>query len=155
MKLVEPIYRKLIRLGKLYLSELSTVTEHLDINQYYYVLTLICYHDGKLTQTALADMLGKDKSSMVAIIDSLSAKGFVFREINPADRREHLLRVTEKAKKAVPEIVESFEKMNGFMTENISEDDMAIFYNVLLKMQQNLNSISTHENRKTTSIAAE
>src|SRR4051794_7949178 len=99
MKLVEPIYRKLIRLGKLYLSELSTVTEHLDINQYYYVLTLICYHDGKLTQTALADMLGKDKSAMVAIIDSLSAKGFVFREINPADRREHLLRVTEKAKK--------------------------------------------------------
>jgi len=156
MKLVEPIYRKLIRLGKLYLSELSTVTEHLDINQYYYVLTLICYHDGKLTQTALADMLGKDKSSMVAIIDSLSAKGFVFREINPADRREHLLRVTEKAKNAVPEIVDSFEKMNNYMTDNISQDDMAVFYNVLLKMQQNLKSISTHENKKhTTSIATE
>ena len=143
MKIIEPISRKLIRLGKLYLAELSKVTGHLDINQYYYVLTLICYHDGKLTQKALGEMLGKDKSAMVSIIDNLSEKGFVYREINPADRREHLLSVTEKAKKAVPEIVTAFEDMNNTMTENISDDDMAVFYNVLLKMQQNLNSIST------------
>jgi MarR family transcriptional regulator, transcriptional regulator for hemolysin len=146
VKLIEPISRKLIRLGKLYLSELSKVTDHLEINQYYYVLTLICYHDGKLTQTALADMLGKDKSAMVAIIDSLSEKGFVFREVNPADRREYLLNVTEKAKKAVPQIINAFENMNKTMTENISEDDMAVFYNVIMRMQQNLNSMSTQPN---------
>jgi MarR family transcriptional regulator, transcriptional regulator for hemolysin len=134
--------RKLIRLGKLYLAELSKVTEHLDINQYYYVLTLICYHDGKLTQTALADMLGKDKSALVSIIDNLSEKGFVYREVNPADRREHLLKVTEKAKTAVPEIVNAFESMNKNMTENISEEDMLVFYNVLFTMQQNLNQLS-------------
>lgn len=143
VKIVEPISRKLIRLGKLYLSELEKVTNHLDINQYYYVLTLICYHDGKLTQTALADMLGKDKSAMVSIIDNLSENGFVFREVNPADRREHLLRVTEKARDAVPEIVGAFEDMNNTMTQNISADDMAVFYNVLLQMQQNLNSMQT------------
>lgn len=143
MKIVEPISRKLIRLGNLYLGELSKITEHLDINRYYYVLTLICFHDGKLTQTALADMLGKDKSTMVAIIDTLSEKGFVFREINPADRREHLLCATEKAKKAVPEIIDAFENMNKNMTENISEDDMLVFYNVLFKMQENLNSVAT------------
>ncbi|HJP63256.1 MAG TPA: MarR family winged helix-turn-helix transcriptional regulator [Mucilaginibacter sp.] len=149
MKLVEPISRKLIRLGKLYLGELEKATSHLDINQYYYVLTLICYHDGKLTQKALGDMLGKDKSAMVSIIDNLSENGFVFREVNPADRREHLLRVTEKAKKAVPEIVHTFENMNNAMTENISEDDMAVFYNVLLQMQQNLHSISTQSHNIT------
>jgi len=149
VKLVEPISRKLIRLGKLYLGELEKATSHLDINQYYYVLTLICYHDGKLTQKALGDMLGKDKSAMVSIIDNLSENGFVFREVNPADRREHLLSVTEKAKKAVPEIVRTFENMNNAMTENISEDDMAIFYNVLLQMQQNLNSISTQSHNIT------
>ena len=149
MKLVEPISRKLIRLGKLYLGELEKATSHLDINQYYYVLTLICYHDGKLTQKALGDMLGKDKSAMVSIIDNLSENGFVFREVNPADRREHLLSVTEKAKKAVPDIVNAFEHMNNAMTENIPEDDMAVFYNVLLQMQQNLNSISTQSHNIT------
>lgn len=138
MKIVEPISRKLIRLGKLYLSEVSKTINHLDINRYYYVLTLICYHDGKLTQKALAEMLGKDKSSLVAIIDTLSIKGFVYREVNPADRREHFLKVTEKAKKAVPEIVEAFETMNNHITEDISEEDLQVYNNVLLKMQQNL-----------------
>ncbi len=136
--MIEPISRKLIRLGKLYLSELSKSICHLDINRYYYVLTLICHHDGKLTQKALAEILGKDKSSMVLIIDTLSEKGFVYREINPADRREHLLRATEKAKEAVPEILHAFENMNNHITEDIAEADLLIFYEVLFKMQQNL-----------------
>ncbi|HTE01743.1 MAG TPA: MarR family transcriptional regulator [Mucilaginibacter sp.] len=143
VKLVEPISRKLIRLGKLYLSELAKNIDHLDINRYYYVLTLICYHDGVLTQKALGEMLGKDKSSMVSIIDTLSEEGFVYREINPADRREHLLKVTEKAKKAVPEIVQAFEQMNKSITGDISEDEMLIFNSVLYKMQENLNNFQT------------
>jgi MarR family transcriptional regulator for hemolysin len=138
VKLIEPISRKLLRLGKLYLSELSKNIGHLDIKRYSYILTLISYHDGKLTQKALAEMLGKDKSSMVLIIDTLSEKGFVYRETNPADRREHLLKVTEKAKEAVPEILHAFEDMNNHITEDISEADLLVFYKVLFKMQQNL-----------------
>lgn len=85
-------------------------------------------------------MLGKDKSSMVLIIDTLSEKGFVYRETNPADRREHLLRATEKAKEAVPEILHAFENMNNHITEDIAEADLLVFYEVLFKMQQNLAS---------------
>jgi MarR family transcriptional regulator for hemolysin len=143
LKLVEPISRKLIRLGKLYLDELAKNIDHLDINRYYYVLTLICYHDGKLTQKALAEMLGKDKSSMVSIIDTLTEQGFVYRETNMADRREHLLKVTEKARKAVPEIVHAFESMNNHITEDIPEEDLLVFYNVLFKMQENLGNFQS------------
>ena len=142
MKIVEPISRKLISLGKLYLDGLAKNIDHLDINRYYYVLTLICYHDGKLTQKALGDMLGKDKSAMVSIIDTLSQQGFVYRETNPTDRREHLLKATEKAKEAVPEIVHAFEAMNNHITEDIPEEDLQVFHNVLFKMQENLSNIN-------------
>jgi len=138
LKIVEPISRKLIHLGKLYLDGLAKNIDHLEINRYYYVLTLICYHDGKLTQKALGEMLDKDKSAMVSIIDTLSEEGFVYRETNAADRREHLLKVTEKARRAVPEIVHAFEDMNNHITEDIPEEDMLVFYNVLFKMQENL-----------------
>lgn len=138
MKIVEPISRKLISLGKLYLDGLSKSIDHLEINRYYYVLTLVCYHDGELTQKALAEMLGKDKSSMVSIIDTLSEAGFIYRETNPTDRRAHFLRATEKAKKAVPQILKAFEEMNKNITEDISEDDLLVFHNVLYKMQENL-----------------
>lgn len=144
IKIVEPVSRKLILLGKLYLSELVKNIGHLDISRYYYVLTLITYHDGELTQKALGEMLGKDKSSIVSILDVLSEEGFVCREINPADRRQHFLSVTEKAKKAVPEIVQAFEQMNKNIVGNISADEMLIFNNVLHKMQENLTNFQTH-----------
>ncbi len=150
VKLIEPISRKLNHLGRAYLSLLAKQVEPLGISRYYYALTYICYHDGKLTQKALANELGKDKSLIVTIIDTLSEQGFVYRETNPADRREHLLRVTDKAKEAVPQIIEAFEILNKNITEDISEEEMKIFNIVLAKMSQNLKPLNTPENNDET-----
>jgi len=146
IKLIEPISRKLMVLGRAYLSALGDEMEHLDINRFYYALTVICYYDGELTQKALAEKLGKDKSIIVKVIDTLAEKGFVSREINPADRRQHLLSVTDKAKKAVPQIIAAFETINSRITENISANDMEVFESVLYKMKNNLGQISIKNN---------
>jgi len=143
MSLIEPISRKLIRLGKLYQSLLAKSTKHLDVDRYHYVLSLIYYHDGQLSQKALAEILGKDKSAIVSIINLLSAKGFVYRENNPNDRREQLLKVTEKAKLAVPHILATFKNINANITRGISETDMKIFESVLLRMQNNIQPLTT------------
>ncbi|NOW94639.1 MarR family winged helix-turn-helix transcriptional regulator [Mucilaginibacter sp. SG564] len=143
MSLIEPISRKLIRLGKLYQSLLAKSTEHLDVNRYHYVLSLIYHHDGQLSQKALAEILDKDKSAMVSIINLLTAKGFVYRENNPNDRREQLLKVTEKAKLAVPQIVASIKNINTDITRGISDDDMKVFERVLLQMQNNIKPLIT------------
>lgn len=138
MQLIEPISRKLIRLGKLYQSVMAKNTAHLDVNRYHYILSLIYFHDGQLSQKMLAEMLGKDKSAMVSIINLLSAKGFVYRENNPNDRREQLIKVTEKAKQAVPLLIDTFKKINADITQGISETDMKTFESVLLRMQANI-----------------
>lgn len=138
VKLIEPISRKLIVLGKAYLAVLSNQMEYLDMDKYYYALTVICYHDGLLTQNALAEKLGKDKSIIVKIIDTLADKGFVYRQVNPEDRRQHLLCVTDKAKKAVPHIIEAFEHMNSSAAKDISAHDMQVFESVLSRMKDNL-----------------
>jgi len=141
-KLIEPMSRKLMGLGRTYLSVLGEQMGHLDINRYYYALTVICYHDGQLTQKALSEKLGKDKSLIVNIIDTLTERGFVYREINPVDRRQHLIKVTDKAKKAVPQIMEAFETINSRITEDISAKEMQIFEDVLYKMNKNLGQFS-------------
>jgi MarR family transcriptional regulator for hemolysin len=138
VKLVEPVSRKLIVLGKAYLAVLSSNMEHLDMDKYYYALSVIYYHDGELTQNALAEILGKDKSIIVKIIDTLTEKGFVYRQKNPADRRQHLLGVTDKAKKAVPHIITEFEHMNQSASKGIPAQEMEVFENVLNKMKENL-----------------
>lgn len=145
MEVTEPISRKLIHLGKVYLNVLSKRVDHLGIKRYWYVLSIIHANNGKLTQKALAHRLGKDKSAMVSIIDFLTERGYVYREVNPADRREHLLKVTEKASNAVPEIIAAFDAINNTVAIDISLAEMEIFNRVLQKMEHNLKPYATHE----------
>ena len=124
METTEPISRKLIHLAKIYLNVLSKKVDHLGVKRYHYVLSLIHAHNGRLTQKALAQMLGKDKSALVSIIDSLTEKGYIYREVNPADRREHLLKTTAKATRVMPEIVGAFEAINEMAINNISAEEI-------------------------------
>lgn len=138
LKPVEPIAKKLLHSGRTYVNVLANEVGHLDLSRYHYALSVIHYYDGQLTQNALGKKLDKDKSMVVNIINTLAEKGFVYRDVNPADRRQHLLRVTDKAKKAVPEIVEAINAVNSRTTADISMAEMEVFENVLSKMQQNL-----------------
>ncbi|MFD2874348.1 MarR family winged helix-turn-helix transcriptional regulator [Mucilaginibacter ximonensis] len=137
-KLIEPISRKLNVLGRDYLAALDHHMIRFGIDRHYYPLALIVHHDGQLTQKGLADILSKDKSLIVKIIDRLSDQGFVQRETNPDDRREHFLAPTEKAKEVMPHLLKTFEHMNASASKGISKQDMEIFENVLIKMRENL-----------------
>jgi len=51
---------------------------------------------GPMSQQALGEMIGKDRSSMVAVVDDLEAEGLVERRRNPDDRRAYALEVTRR-----------------------------------------------------------
>lgn len=47
------------------------------------------------TQAALAQAIGADKSRIIGVLDELQERGLIERQPDPADRRVHLLAVTE------------------------------------------------------------
>lgn len=51
---------------------------------------------GPMSQQALGEYIGKDRTTIVAIVDELEAVGLVERRRNPADRRAYALQVTPK-----------------------------------------------------------
>lgn len=51
---------------------------------------------GPLSQQALGETLGVDRTTMVAVIDELERKGLVERRRNPADRRAYALALTDE-----------------------------------------------------------
>jgi DNA-binding MarR family transcriptional regulator len=53
-----------------------------------------------MTQKALADALGIDRTTMVALLDDLEDKGFVARQRHPRDRRAFLVRPTDSGRAA-------------------------------------------------------
>lgn len=126
------------------MNVLSKRIKHLDINRYYYPLTLIYLNSGKLSQKALAEMLDKDKSAIVTIIDVLSETGYVQRVVNPDDRREHLITTTAKADKDVPQIIAAFQELNKDMTKGITPQEMEIFLKVVQQMKMNMQPFRKH-----------
>jgi DNA-binding MarR family transcriptional regulator len=59
------------------------------------VLALIEANAG-LSQTRLAQILGIDRSTLVAVIDKLEHQGFVERAARPNDRRSHALKLSRR-----------------------------------------------------------
>lgn len=141
----EPISRQLMQVAKIYIGAFSKRVEYLDIQRYHYLLLLIADHQGQPTQKKLAEITGKDKSAMVSIIDLLTEKGYVYREVNPNDRREQLIWITAKAEQHIPAIKQSFSLLNSKATEGISEQNLNIFNEVLLQMAANLKPLDSNQ----------
>ncbi|WP_295648005.1 MarR family winged helix-turn-helix transcriptional regulator [uncultured Mucilaginibacter sp.] len=140
----EPLARRLLQVVKIYFGVFLKRVEYLEINRHHYMLLLIAEHDGKLTQKMLAEITGKDKSSMVSIIDTLTDKGYVYREINPDDRRQQLLKITDKAKVDMPAIKEAYKQLNAKATEGIDREKLEVFEEVLFKISNNLKPLESN-----------
>ena len=86
---------KALILSKLYYSVLSKSLENLDVERYYSILFFLNEHNG-CNQQNICNNLAIDKTAMVKVIDHLIKVGFVDRNVNPDDRREHFIVLTKK-----------------------------------------------------------
>jgi len=134
----EPLGYRLLVLSKrykcVYLKELGD----LDIDRFQYILVLIEEHGEELTQKDLAKLLGFDKSYVVNIVDYLANNGYVIRDKNPLDKRCRQIKLTEKAKAALPAIKDAIEVVNELSIAGISDEQITIFKDVLNQIQLNL-----------------
>jgi MarR family transcriptional regulator, transcriptional regulator for hemolysin len=127
----QPLGRILSSVAKTYLHNLRHKLNHMDIDRNYYALVIIGKNDGHITQQELGLMLETDKVSIVRVVDYLSEKGYVKRVRKFDDKRKHNLLLTDKAKQALPEIIDAFNDLNrialsGFSVEEISELTVSI-----------------------------
>jgi DNA-binding MarR family transcriptional regulator len=141
MTIKQPLAHLLVSVTKKYLSIFSQQTEGLDIDRYQYVLVLINLHKEQLTQKALSGLLQVDKSFTVTIVDYLSSKGYVIRETNSKDRRQQVIKLTAKAKAAIPKIEKVITSLNTRSMENLSEMQIQTFSDVLQQINSNLSDI--------------
>lgn len=140
LKSSEPLVHQLIQLSKKYLSAFSEVTRDIPLERYHYILVLVDEHQETLTQKALAKILQVDKSFMVNIINYLTDNGFVYRETHTDDRRQQLIKLTAKAKEYVPSIKQSFKELNQKAFNNLSQDKIANFFEMIQTLQNNLSN---------------
>jgi MarR family transcriptional regulator for hemolysin len=127
--------------AKAYFGVLAERLEHTGIDRFFYTLLIIYEGGGNLTQQKLSDVINADKVTTVRVIDYLSKKGLVKREVNKKDRREHLLILTPKALKIIPDICATLKGIEKEMFAGISAGKKAEFSNCLTIIMGNLSKL--------------
>jgi DNA-binding MarR family transcriptional regulator len=127
-------------LAKKYHCAAAKMFEDVSLEKHFFILSLISKNEN-MTQQCLAKYLDMDKAMVVRVIDYLSEKGFVKREINMLDRREHKLIATKKAAKFTPKINEVFSNINNAALAGFTAKETNTFYELMSKILDNMNQL--------------
>jgi len=122
----------------MFFGTLQKRLSHLDIQRSFYPLLLIDAGEGKLTQQELANELLSDKVQIVRIVDYLSTNGYVERVQNQKDRREYNLTITDKGRKAIPDIKDTIQELSGIAYNGLSPKQIKELYSMLSLIETNL-----------------
>jgi len=90
-----------------------------------------------VVQQDMAERVGKDKSCILRIIDSLEEEDLIKRVVNPDDRRKNILVITEKGLILIEKFLTIENELFKDVERGISKNDIDTFYKVIAKIQNN------------------
>jgi MarR family transcriptional regulator, transcriptional regulator for hemolysin len=102
------------------------------------VLKRVSDGDGVVSQTEIADMLGKDAASMTRILDILVKKELLFRRMNETDRRRFDLIMTEKGVAMVQDLMPIVLDIRQKALSAVTDAEVLVLRSVLEKIMANL-----------------
>lgn len=104
------------------------------------LLTMIRAKTDQILQN-IAIATGKNKSVVMRMIDSLEKKGLVKRTVNPEDRRENLLSITDMGEHVVAEYHKIEKKLSYKLLKGIPEEKVEAFFEVVEEISRRTNSL--------------
>ncbi len=114
-------------------SELTAALEPVGVSaRGYHVLRAAL--SGEHTQTELAEMVGLDKTTMVATVDELEGAGLAERRLAPHDRRARIVSVTTGGKRKVAEAEKVKERVQQEVLGGLSAREGQALMDALSKL---------------------
>lgn len=97
------------------------------------VVSLIGANPG-LTQSALARAVGIERSTMVAVIDTLQGRGLVERKPSPLDRRSYALVLTPDGERLMERLLPMVRAHERNVARNLSAADKERLIELLMRL---------------------
>lgn len=97
------------------------------------VLIMIRENQG-LSQSDLGAAVGIDRSTMVAVIDRLEARGLVIRAPSPNDRRSYALRLSEKGDALMDELIPRIQAHDSGMLKELKPEEVVQLIDMLRRI---------------------
>lgn len=116
--------------------------EPLDLNLSQASLLAFVEEFGPHTQTSLAERMALGRASTGTMIDQLQDRELIQRQPDPEDRRVWLVSITARGKEVVAQILEIDAVFRNALRKDISRSERQNLANTLVRIQQNLHSIT-------------
>lgn len=98
-------------------------------------------NQNKINQKLLAEVSGKDQSTLARILDILERKNFIERQPSKEDRRSFVIHITDEGLNIAKKVAPFLEDLFNNLLKDISYEKLEIYNEVLLKIDENINSL--------------
>lgn len=105
------------------------------------LLYAITLKEEEVIQKDMAEIVGKDKSVILRLIDSLEEKELLRRVVDPKDRRKNYLMITKAGERVVQEHLKIFYALVEEVQQGLSQSDIDTFRKVVGHLKGNLEKL--------------
>ncbi|MCG5029964.1 MarR family transcriptional regulator [Mesosutterella sp. OilRF-GAM-744-9] len=111
-------------------------SRHMTIEQW--VGLRIIHEDGPLCQKKLADRMEKNQNTTKALVDRLEDKGLIRRTVDPGDRRNLTLTLTDQGLDLLCSLSPLEAEVNALIEGSLTQKQTETLKNLLLKLEKKL-----------------
>ena len=105
-------------------------------------------HEQELTLIKdIEQELNISKSVASNLVKRMVQNGLVELEASPSDKRAKFVRLTDKSRSQMKQVKSFFDRIDRSLLEGISEENLAIFEEVLDKLQANVEKIGGNDEK--------
>jgi MarR family transcriptional regulator, transcriptional regulator for hemolysin len=101
------------------------------------ILKVIKDHNSSLVQQEIAEMMGKDKSVILRMVDAMQKESLIHRVVDINDRRRNILALTDKGNLLIGRFIEIEKQVSVDLMDGVTEDELNSFYKVIEQIKTN------------------
>lgn len=102
------------------------------------ILALLSDQRSGVSQLTAKAVVAVENSYFTKVLNQLEDKGYIIREIDPADRRNRLIKPNPKFQQKLETAFKILRDFNNTIEFNISAEQMAVFNQILVAIDVNL-----------------
>ncbi len=114
-----------------FFTNFSDSCAELGISPGLFAVIEVIYRNGGLTQTAVAQALGTDRSAMVGAVDKLESMGLIERRTSKKDRRSYALYMTRKGDRWYKNAYDKVVAQDRALEERLKPGEKEILVDIL------------------------
>lgn len=127
-----------------YLLNEVMLEQDIDITKEQLIILIKLREKGSLTQSELAFITDRDKTSLTRLINTLERKNLVERKISTKDKRVNIIHITAFGHKLLTKAIPILTNTVQQVQLGLSETELIAAITTIKKMQNNISTLSKH-----------